>query len=246
MAHKLRSMVSFPLRLAFAASISVIGAQVVRGQTPSKRAFPIGTDSFVSHYTRAPEGSEVHVFQRTDTGYRYIERTVIPRVMRREVVVDFDRSLRVLHAQSTGSIGDRPIRSFVVYDGRRARGSAQPLQAQSAAAVRIDTVLPVRAFDGLALYPVLLSRRWRIGDVDTLFLFDTDELSVTRQTARATRREPLTLSTGSIATLRVELSTTQLPVTLWLSEKAPHRLLKIASANGETIRVFTSVPSNER
>lgn len=229
-----------------AACLTLFDVDVARGQAAANRALPFGVDSFVSRFARVPEGSEVHSLQRVDNGYRYVERIIIPGVMRREVVVEFDRSLQVRRAQSTGAIGDRPIMSSVVYEGRRARGSARPLQGRSTAPIRIDTVLPAQAFDGLAVYPVLLSRRWEVGTVDTLLLFDTDELSVTRQTARAIAREAVSLPAGPIAALKVELSTTQLPVTLWVTAKPPHRLLKISSANGETIRVSTTAPSNDR
>jgi hypothetical protein len=232
--------------VAWAMALSLAGALAVRAQEPLSRRFPIGIDSFASRFSGGIEGAEVLIFQRTADGYRYTERIAIPRLMRRDVTVDFDFSLHVRRVQSSGTIGDRPIQSSVVYDGRRARGLARPLEAQSSAAVRIDTILPARAFDGLALYPVLLSRHWHVGDVDTLVVFDTDEISVTHQVAHASTREALTLPTGTVPALRVELSTTQLPVTLWISESSPHRLLKIASTNGETIRVSARVPSNDR
>ena len=238
--HKLTS---FRFVAACLALIAINGAQ---GQVVMQRLPAMGVDSFVARYTGAAEGSQVYSFRRTEGGYRYTERLVIPRVMHREVTVDFDHYLKVRRSQSVGAIGDRPIESSVVYNGDHARGSARPLQARRSELVRIDTVLPARAFDGLALYPMLLSHRWSVGTVDTLVLFDTDELTITRQTARATARENIALPAGTVAAIRVELSTSQLPVTLWLTEQAPHRLIKIASANGETIRVSTSAPSNER
>jgi hypothetical protein len=217
--------------------MTLLEGNVSLSQATPARSVPIGVDSFVSRFARVPEGSELHSLQRVDNGYRYRERTVIPGVMRREVTVELDDSLHVRRAESSGVLGDRPIMSSVVYDRHHARGSTTPLQARTTTPVRIDTVLPAAAFDGFALYPVLLSRPWKVGVADTLLLFDTDELSVTRQTARATAREKVVFPAETIDALRIELSTTQLPVTLWVTEKAPHRLLKIASANGETIRV---------
>ena len=76
-----------------------------------------------------------------------------------------------------------------------------------------------------------------MGQVDTLTIWDTDELSITRQTLRITGTERVETPAGAVEALRGELSTTQLPVTLWLSASAPHRLLKVSSANGETVLV---------
>lgn len=161
----------------------------------------------------------------------------MPQMMHRDVTVDFDDALRIRRVESAGSLAGKAIGSSVAYQGQHGRGIARPLEARTPVPVRVDTVLPANAFDGLALYPMLLSRSWIVGRVDTLWLFDTDEMSITRQTARAVARETLALPTGRVTAIRVELTTTQLPVTLWLTDQTPHRLLKIASASGESLRV---------
>lgn len=208
-----------------------------RAQGADPTMAPIGKDSFAVRLKGAPTGVEVHAFTRTSSGYRYSERIFVPGIMQRTVTVEFDSSLRVRRTASSGSIGNRQIQSQVTYQGLRAHGTAIPLKAATARIVTIDTVLPARAVDGLALYPVVLARRLAIGAVDTVVLFDTDEMTITRQTIRTVGREQLTLPAGSVPALRVELSTSQLPVTLWVTESRPHRLLKIGSANGETVRV---------
>jgi hypothetical protein len=154
-----------------------------------------------------------------------------------EAEVQLDSSMFVMLARSTTQIGARQGNSEMTYLGRRARGTAVPVQATVPGRVSIDTVLPPGAFDGLALYPVLLSQHWEVGDVDTLTIFDTDELSITRQVLRVIGLEGIAFGAAQTPALRAELSSTQLPVTLWFTESRPHRLLKVASASGESILV---------
>jgi hypothetical protein len=194
-------------------------------------------DSFAIRFSGMPEGSEVHEFSRAGTGYRYVSEFHIGPAFSQHFEVNLDTQLRVLRARSESRIGQQRGMSDVTYTGHRARGEAVPTQGSSPKKVLIDTILPAGAFDGLALYPIILGRHWQVGDVDTLTIFDTDENFLSRQTIRVTRSEVVQAAGVSSQALRVELSTTQLPVTLWLSVAVPHRLLKVASANGETTLV---------
>ena len=209
-----------------------IGAQQAAARMP-----PIGSDSLASHMKGVPEGHEVHSLSRTATGYQYTERMSIPGIMTRTATVDLDTAMNVVRAQSTGVLGKRKFGSVVEYHAQRARGRATPLERAAGIEVAIDTLLPPGAFDGLALYPVLLSRPWQLGNTATIELFDTDDLSISRQTFRIVAREELQVPAGKQLAFRGELSTTQLPVTIWFSVARPHRLLKVSSANGETVLV---------
>jgi hypothetical protein len=197
----------------------------------------LARDSFAIRFAGMPEGTEVHELTRSGTGYRFVSEFHIGPSFTQRSEVNLDAQLHVLHARSVSRIGQEHGMSDVTYTGNRARGEAIPTQASNPGMVHIDTILPAGAFDGLALYPIILGRHWQVGDVDTLTIFDTDESSLSRQTIRATRSEIVQAAGLSSQALRVELSTTQLPVTLWLSLAAPHRLLKVASANGETTLV---------
>lgn len=207
------------------------------GGQPGAPSLRLGRDSFAIRFTGAPGGVEVHEYSRAGSGHRYASRFNLGPTFQRTVEVDLDSSLRVLRARSVTQLGAKRGESDVAYTGQRAHGTVVPLQASVSGPVAIDTVLPPGAFDGLALYPVLLSRQWVVGQDTTLALFDTDELTVTQQTFRVVAPEIVDVAGESVRALRAELSTTQLPVTLWLSETAPHRLLKTGSANGETVLV---------
>jgi hypothetical protein len=197
---------------------------------PDPSLLRLGRDSFALRFNGMP-GGEVHEYARTATGYRYTS-AFSTGTFQRELQVDFDSSLHVTRARHTTTLGRERGEADVAYAGLHARGHAVPLQASARGPVAIDTDLPAGAFDGLALYPMLLSRRWSVGQEDTLVLFDTDELSVSRQQFRVAAAETLALGGASMRALRAELSTTQLPVTLWLSEAYPHRLLRMRSGNG--------------
>lgn len=173
----------------------------------------------------------------TDSGYRYVERFSLPVLVARAVVVDFDSALRIKRVRSETQIGPRTARTDIRYVDGRAEGTATAVSAGSGAPVPIDTFLPPDAFDGMALFPVILSRPWRVGLVDTLTIWDSDERSVTRQLLRVTGTERVQTPAGDFDAFRAELTTTQLPVTLWVSIARPHRLLRTASVSGETVLV---------
>lgn len=210
---------------------------IFSGEHSGAPVLRLGRDSFAIRFTGTPGGVAVHEYSRAGNGYRYVSRFNLGPTFHRTVEVDLDSSLSVVRARSVTQFGTKRAESDVSYTGQRAQGTVVPLQASVSGRVTIDTVLPVGAFDGLALYPVLLSRQWTVGQEVRLILFDTDELTITQQTFRVVARESVDAAGESIRALRAELSTTQLPVTLWLSEAAPHRLLKIGSANGETVLV---------
>ena len=201
---------------------------------PNVPLLRLARDSFAIRFTGMPEGTEVHEFTRAGTGYLYVSESHIGPAFSQRSEVTLDSQLRVIRARSESRIGQQRGMSDVTYLGPRALGEAISTQGSRPGKVHIDTILPAGAFDGLALYPMILGRHWQVGDMDTLTIFDTDESSLSRQTIRVTRSEMVRAAGVSRNALRMELSTTQLPVTLWLSLAAPHRLLKVASANGES------------
>ena len=222
------------LATAACARPSADAAPAAQATTSSVTSIRLVTDSFAVRFQHVPEGADALSMIETDSGYRYVERLSLPPIFRL-VEVDMDAALHIRRARSETRVGSRIGRSDVRYVHGRAQGTATPLMGRSA--VAIDTLLPPGAFDGVALYPMVLSRRWQVGQVDTLTIWDTDELSITRQTFRITGAERVRVPAGEFDALRAELSTTQLPVTLWLSAAVPHRLLKVTSANGESVLV---------
>lgn len=225
-------------RPAFLATALTLALVVSAGaQSPAVAGMRLGTDSFVVRFHGLPEGSHVQTLARDGDGYRYTEVLSLSPMMSRTVIVLMDDSLRVTSSWADGTLGQRRFGSEITYDGRRARGRILSLQNPNALPIPVDTVLPARALDGLALYPILLSRSWQIGTADTLFVFDVDEISITGQTIRVVGAAQVQVPAGSFRALKVELSTTQLPVTLWITEARPHRLLKVESENGESVLV---------
>jgi hypothetical protein len=213
---------------------SLLGRSVdsqVSGRTPR-----VGSDSMVVHFNGVPDGTHVLSLKRTSTGYRYSEHLSLRPLMTREVVVDFDAAFRITCSNSQTTFGDQRFSSALKFRDGRARGYVFPLEGVPGKQVPVDTALPPGTIDGLALFPIILNGPWRIGLSDTVIVFDSDEVNITRQVLRVVAVEEVSVPAGRFRALRGELSTTQLPVTLWVTEARPHRLLKIASANGETVR----------
>lgn len=209
----------------------------VHSQVCNPHAVAIGADTLISKDGGMPDGVEIHSLKPTRTGYEYRAYIDIPTIFHRTTTIQFDSTFNVIRVQSEGSFGQRKIESDVRYNKLHASGQAIPMQTPITAIQRIDTILPQGAFDGLALYPQLLCRAGTVASVTAVTLFDTDELKISRQTLRVVAREKLTLPSGIQASLRAELSTTQLPVTIWFTEAAPHRLFKVASATGPRLAI---------
>jgi hypothetical protein len=237
-------------RLHPAAGLLLLGATIALhpggaidpGPRQAAPGLRVGRDSFVVRFAGAPEGYEIHEYTRISNGYRYVRRVEIGSLLHLRYDIQLTRSLRPTTVRSETQMNGRSGTSAMSYGDRRVRGTARSIDAIGRGPVSIDTLLPDGAFDGDALYPMLLGKPWRAGHSERLVLFDTDEMNVTVQTAQATRTEMIEAGGKAQRALRIELSTTQLPVTLWISEHAPFRLLRDSSANGVMTLVRSSHP----
>jgi hypothetical protein len=158
-------------------------------------------------------------------------------MFQRNVRIELGPAMEVLRVTSDGREFGQATSSDIRYDNGHALGKAVRASEQGPQPVAVDTLLPPGAFDGRALFPRILSRVWAVGQTENLVLFDLDEGNITTQTLRVVAEERLQVPAGTFEALKVELSTTQLPVTLWITKASPHRLLKLGSANGETVLV---------
>jgi hypothetical protein len=207
-------------------------------QQPGRQAPPtprVGVDSFALRFTGMPEGRHVFSLQPAASGYLYREDVAMGDQFRRSITLHLSPTLAVTSHESEGTIFGQPTQVQVRYRDGRARGTATVVGPQGSRKFSVDTLLPSDAFDGQALVPVILATPWRVGETRALRIFDLDEQNVTTQRLHVVAREQLTVPAGRFAALRAELSTTQLPVTIWVTEAQPHRLLKVGSSNGETV-----------
>ena len=187
-------------------------------------------DSFAILVNGEPRGTHVYAMKHSDDGFLYTESVAMPGFLHRERAVRMDSALAVTHAISDGELQGVPMGSQMQYDGRRARGWALVRGAERVQRVDLDTTLAAAAFDGLALMALLPALDWQPGVTYTLTLFDTDEGSTTEQTLRISGPEQIRVPAGEFVALRGDLTTTQAPVRIWVTQTRPHRLVKVGGA----------------
>lgn len=204
---------------------------VVLEELPQDR-LRLGVDSLVSRFGNMPEGFRRMELKEVDGGYEFTELVAVTEDIWRSVTASFDSSFRVQRVVSSGSQFGQPMGGTVRYEVGRATGDVGGAQG---AQVPVDTALPDAAFDGDVLLAVLPALEWTVGETYRLRLFEPASGTASTQTLTVVGEETLRVPAGEFAALRGELTSTQLPVTIWVSREVPRRLLKIGSANGETV-----------
>ena len=184
-------------------------------------------DSFAMVMNGAEVGHHVYSLARSGEGFAYTESVSMPGLLARELTVELDSHLTVLRARSEGQMQGRPMGSDVRYDGQRATGWAWVQRPSGPERVELDTMVAPGAFDGSALMALLPALDWADGTTYTLRLFDTDEYSTTEQTLTIVGPELVRVPAGEFRALRGDLTTTQAPVRIWVTESRPHRLVKV-------------------
>lgn len=197
----------------------------------------LGRDSMAIRFTGIPEGSRESHLEQIEGGFRYTERTFLTNAMWRTSTVRFDENLRVQHVSWAGEQFGTETGGELEYDGPRVSGIVRTIQDGAPEEIQLDTVLPSGGFDGRALMALLPTLEWTPGVAYSLVLFDSDDASSSRQVLRVVETEMIDVQAGEFLAVRGELSTTQLPVTIWVTRDRPHRVLKMASGNGETVLI---------
>ena len=219
------------------ALIIVVAATDACAHGGSSQSVRLGKDSLAIRFTGMAEGSHTLELSPSENGYLYTERVSLLPLFQRSMRIELGPAMEVRRVTSDGLQFGHATSSDIRYDDGRAVGKAVRAGEKGPETVTIDTLLPAGAFDGSALFPRLLSQVWTVGQSEELVLFDLDEGNITTQTIRVVAEERLQVPAGTFDALRLELSTTQLPVTLWISKATPDRLLKLGFANGDTVLI---------
>ena len=160
--------------------------------------------------------------------------------MDRRVSIAFDQSLAVQRAGDESHILGVGTGSDLTYVGQHAQGTVRGRGPGGVRTHDIDTVFAAGTISSLALLALLPTIDWRPDGAYAVSIYDTDELSATTQTLRVVAREQVTVPAGTFDAYRAELSTTQLPLLLWYTRSAPHRLVKLANTDGSIVDVLAA------
>jgi hypothetical protein len=182
-------------------------------------------DSLVILLQGKPAGFQVALLERSATGFRFSERTVIGGMMSQETEVQMDGTGQVRTVRHEGRMPRGTTRIALDYAAGRVQGTVQPADAR--APVTVDTTLPPGTIDDNALHPLFRAIRWRDGASWTIPVYLSGQRKVETRVLTVRGVEPVTVNGTAIPAFRAELALEGRTVTIYVSRAAPHRVLRI-------------------
>jgi zinc protease len=187
-------------------------------------------DSFALLVQGNPFGSMTTALEKTATGWRYTENTVLGPVGRTQSEVSFDAALVMTSAKGTGTMQGQALNTDVSYAGGKATGSASAPGAGGIKTTTVDAAVAPGTIDDDMLTALLPTFGWSPTARHTVSLFDASKNTSMAATLAVTGSEQVTVPAGTFAAYKVSLTGTEAPRTMWITTAAPHRLLKVAIA----------------
>jgi hypothetical protein len=183
------------------------------------------TDSFEVRVAGRPVGWQSARMVPGDNGFRYEETTSVGPTTQR-TVVELDPAGAVRSVAQRGTANGTEMRIDLQYGGGRVSGQAlTPLSGGRE--VAIDRDLAAGTIDDNALQAILPTLRWSRGAEWVLPVFSSGKGTVTQQTLRVTGVERVVVPAGEFSAYRAELSGGERPVVFWVSDQAPHPVVRI-------------------
>ncbi len=199
-------------------------------------------DSFAIVFEGQAQGWQVYAMEKTDSGFRYIERFSLGLAKNWSAEVVLDSQLRPIRGHSDGALLGHSIDGDVRYVAGRAIGFLTQPTDSGPNRVRIDTVLPTNTVDGNALMGLILTLDWHLGATYALTIFDPDQASISTQMLRVTAEELITVPAGKRDVFRADLTAAEADseavVRIWVTAAKPHRIVKIASTGDDLVTVL--------
>jgi hypothetical protein len=189
-------------------------------------------DSFEIRIQGRPMGFTVLAVETHTVGFRVTERTQLGTAVEQNTEILLDRQQRLMSVRQNGRMRGQDARIAIEYGHQHVRGTALiPTPAGSPDSLHIDTHVPADVIDDNLLQTVLAFLPWTADAQWTLPVFSAGKNQVTQRTLKVTNVEE--------SAYRVELQGGEMPLTFWVSRSAPHRVVKLSSAQGafEMVRV---------
>jgi hypothetical protein len=202
-------------------------------------------DSFAIIVQGQARGWQVYAMEKTASGFLYIERMFLGPANNGNAEVSLDSQLKPIRARDTTMVFGKSYGSDVQYSGQRATGFAWLHTDSGPRRIPIDTVLPSGAFDGRAFMGLIVTLDWHPGAQYALTMFETDQGIIT-QRLTVVGEEHITIPSGSRNVLRADLTdltdrtSTQAPVSIWVTVTRPHRIVKVGSVNDDFSTVLVA------
>lgn len=205
------------------------------------RALTAGVDSFTVLLQGRPFGYQRTEVRRTADGYSVTEASQIGTIISQTTTITLDSALAMRRVQQSGRAQGNETSIDVTYAAGRARGSAAtPVPPAGAIATKaVDAEVPAGVIDDNALTLLLPAMPWTPSARFTVPVFASGQGVLQTYSLAVTGSEQVTVPAGTFQAYRVEVTGGSQPMTLYIAQDAPHRLLKttIAGAPIELVRV---------
>lgn len=219
----------FPL--AFAITSSLIASLSVTAQTPAgfdAAKLAPRRDSFVVVAPGRPIGFMREVLESTADGFRLISDTEIIGSMAQKTDLSFSREGEMRMVSQRGMARGKEMRIDVIYAEGRAKGSAKTPQQAGMQTIAVDAIVPKGAIDDNALQLFLPTLDLKKDAEYEVTLFASGKGTTLLMKAKVVGKESITVSAGTFDAWDVEVSRGPMPVHMYVSTTAPHRVVRVA------------------
>lgn len=187
-------------------------------------------DSFALMVQGNAFGSMVTALEKTATGWRYSENTMLGPIGRTQSEVMFDNALTMTAAKGSGTMQGQVLNTDIAYAGGKATGTASAPGQGGVKTTKVDATVAPGTIDDDMLTALLPALAWSPTAKHGVMLFDAAKNASLSATLAVTGTEQVTVPAGTFAAYKVSLTGTEAPRTMWITTAAPHRLLKVAIA----------------
>ncbi len=195
------------------------------------RRLVAGRDSFAVMLQGNAFGHTVTDVARTADGWTITQTSVLGPIGSQETTLTLDERLGMRAVKQTGKLQGMDTRIDVAYANGRATGSAAtPQPTGGVKEVAVDVEVPAGALDDNAIATLLPTMPWAAGAKFTIPVVSSGQGTLQPHTFTVAGAESVTVPAGTAEAWRIEVTGGQVPVTYWVEQAAPHRLLKIAPA----------------
>jgi hypothetical protein len=170
------------------------------------------------------------VFERSDSGFRYVEDTRIANFVNQTTTLELDSKAGMRSVKQSGTVQGFQASIDVTFSGNHARGNASVPTQEGIKNVAIDTTLAPGTLDDNAIQALLPAFRWKPDGKWTFTVLSSGQGEIHTVTLSVTGTESLTVGSQTVECYRAEAVGLASPVTFLVTTAAPHRLMKILVA----------------
>lgn len=173
-------------------------------------------DSFALQAQGRPIGFVTGSLEKTDKGFRYVETTTFgPN--NQVTTVEFDPT-GVQSTRQTGATNGVSTHIDIVYKNGKATGVAViPGQMGGKDSTSVDVAIPAGVIDDNMLIAIFPGLAWKPGATFSLPVVTSGKGKLVTVTLTVTGTETITLPTGPVETFKVDVTGTEIPLTMWVA-----------------------------